>query len=139
MRRGLAILFFALFVPFTGQALLPGLMDNHLHGAGGGPGVDLSRARSLADVAAGVPARSKTANPGDVGAGQRVGRGQAIRMATISNAWLMMEEQDKGSIEPGKLAELIVLDEDPLTCPEPRLRDAQVMMTVVGGKTVFER
>ncbi len=43
------------------------------------------------------------------------------------------------SIEPGKLADLIVLNEDPLTCPEPRLRDAQVMMTIVGGKTVFER
>ena len=60
-------------------------------------------------------------------------------MATINNAWLMMEEQDKGSIEPGKLADLIVLNEDPLTCPEQRLRDAQVMMTIVGGKTVFER
>ncbi len=43
------------------------------------------------------------------------------------------------SIEPGKFADLIVLNEDPLTCPEPRLRDAQVMMTIVGGKTVFER
>lgn len=43
------------------------------------------------------------------------------------------------SIEPGKLADLVVLNEDPLTCLEPRLRDAQVMMTIVGGKTVFER
>ena len=80
-----------------------------------------------------------TITGGVLGAGQRVGRDQAIRMATINNAWLMMEEQDKGSIEPGKLADLIVLNEDPLTCPEPRLRDAQVMMTIVGGKTVFQR
>jgi len=80
-----------------------------------------------------------TITGGVLGAGQRIGRDQAIRMATINNAWLMMEEQDKGSIEPGKLADLIVLNEDPLTCPEPRLRDAQVMMTIVGGKTVFER
>lgn len=76
---------------------------------------------------------------GVLGADQRVSREQAIRMATINNAWLMMEEQDKGSIEPGKLADLIVLNEDPLTCPEPRLRDAQVTMTVVGGRSVFER
>ena len=41
-------------------------MDNHLHGAGGGPGVDLSRARSLADVAAAVAARVKTTKPGEV-------------------------------------------------------------------------
>ncbi len=80
-----------------------------------------------------------TITGGVLGADQRVSREQAIRMATINNAWLMMEEQDKGSIEPGKLADLIVLNEDPLTCPEPRLRDARVMMTLVGGKTVFER
>lgn len=80
-----------------------------------------------------------TITGGVLGAAQRVSREQAIRMATINNAWLMMEEHDKGSIEPGKLADLIVLNEDPLTCPEPRLRDAQVTMTFVGGKTVFER
>ena len=80
-----------------------------------------------------------TITGGVLGAGQRVSREQAIRMATINNAWLMMEEQDKGSIEPGKLADLIVLNEDPLTCPEPRLRDAQVMTTIVGGKIVFKR
>jgi len=80
-----------------------------------------------------------TITGGVLGAGQRVSREQAIRMATINNAWLMMEERDKGSIEPGKLADLIVLNEDPLTCPERRLRDAQVMMTIVGGKTVFQR
>ena len=80
-----------------------------------------------------------TITGGVLGAGQRISREQAIRLATINNAWLMMEERDKGSIEPGKLADLVVLNEDPLTCPEPRLRDAQVMMTIVGGKTVFER
>ena len=80
-----------------------------------------------------------TITGGVLGPGQRVSREQAIRMATINTAWLMMEEQDKGSIETGKLADLIVLNEDPLTCPEPRLRDAQVMMTIVGGRTVFQR
>jgi len=80
-----------------------------------------------------------TITGGVLGPDQRVSREQAIRMATINNAWLMMEERDKGSIEPGKLADLIVLNEDPLTCPAPRLRDAQVMMTMVGGKIVYER
>ena len=44
-------------VDLGGRTVVPGLMDNHLHGAGGGPGVDLSRARSLDDVLAAVAAR----------------------------------------------------------------------------------
>ena len=49
-------------------------------------------------------------------------------MATINNAWLNMEERTKGSIEPGKLADLVILSEDPLTCSEPQLRDAKVVV-----------
>ena len=75
-----------------------------------------------------------TITGGVLGADQRVTRQQALRLATINNAWLMMEERTKGSIEPGKFADLVVLNEDPLTCPEPRLRDAKVLTTMVGGK-----
>ena len=77
-----------------------------------------------------------TITGGVLGADQRVTRQQALRMATINNAWLTMEERTKGSIEPGKFADLVILNEDPLTCPEPRLRDAKVLMTMVGGKVV---
>ncbi len=77
-----------------------------------------------------------TISGGVLGADQRISRQQALRLATINNAWLMMEEQTKGSIEPGKLADLVVLNEDPLTCPEPRLRDAKVLATMIGGKVV---
>ena len=77
-----------------------------------------------------------TITGGVLGADQRVTRQQALRMATINNAWLNMEERTKGSIEPNKFADLIVLNEDPLTCPEPRLRDAKVLATIVAGKVV---
>jgi predicted amidohydrolase YtcJ len=77
-----------------------------------------------------------TITGGVLGADQKVTREQALRMATINNAWLNMEERTKGSIEPGKLADLVILSEDPLTCPEPRLRDARVLATLVGGKVV---
>jgi predicted amidohydrolase YtcJ len=77
-----------------------------------------------------------TITGGVLGADQRVTRQQALRMATINNAWLNMEERTKGSIEPGKFADLVILSEDPLTCPELRLRDAKVLMTMVGGKVV---
>lgn len=77
-----------------------------------------------------------TITGGVLGADQKVTRQQALRMATINNAWLTMDERTKGSIEPGKFADLVILSEDPLTCPEPRLRDAKVLATLVGGKVV---
>ena len=77
-----------------------------------------------------------TITGGVLGADQKVTRQQALRMATINNAWLNMEERTKGSIEPGKLADLVILSEDPRTCPEQRLRDARVLATLVGGKVV---
>jgi predicted amidohydrolase YtcJ len=77
-----------------------------------------------------------TITGGVLGADQRVTREQALRMATINNAWLNMEERTKGSIEPNKLADLVILNEDPLTCPPERLRDARVLATMVGGKVV---
>jgi predicted amidohydrolase YtcJ len=80
-----------------------------------------------------------TITGGVLGPDQRVSRQDALRMATINNAWLNMEERTKGSIEPGKFADLVILNEDPLTCPEPRLRDAKVLMTMVGGKVVAGR
>lgn len=79
-----------------------------------------------------------TITGGVLGADQRVTREEALRMATMGNAWLMMEERDKGSLEVGKLADLVVLSEDPLTAPETQLRDATVLMTIVGGKAVHD-
>ena len=80
-----------------------------------------------------------TLSGGVLGPDQRVSRAEALRMATIGNAWLTMEERDKGSLEAGKLADVVVLSDDPLTCPEPRLRDAQVLMTIVGGRVVHDQ
>ena len=77
-----------------------------------------------------------TITGGVLGPDQRVSRQQALRMATINNAWLNMEERTKGSIEPGKFADLVILNEDPLTCSETALRDAKVLMTMMGGRVV---
>jgi predicted amidohydrolase YtcJ len=51
----------------------------------------------------------------------------------------MFEEDKKGSIEPGKLADLAVLSADPMTVPEEEIKDITADMTVVGGKIVFQR
>ena len=53
-------------IDLHGQTVIPGLADGHLHDAGGGPGVDLSNARSLPDMLAAVAARVRQSHPGDV-------------------------------------------------------------------------
>ncbi|MBX6311326.1 MAG: amidohydrolase [Isosphaeraceae bacterium] len=68
---------------------------------------------------------------------QRLTRPEAIRFYTLNNAQLHFEEREKGSIEPGKLADLILVDRDPLTCPEDDLKTTQVIWTMVGGKIVY--
>jgi predicted amidohydrolase YtcJ len=68
---------------------------------------------------------------------QRLSREEAIRFYTINNARLHSEEDEKGSIEPGKLADLILVDRDPLTCPEDDLAATRVLWTIVGGKVVY--
>ena len=55
----------------------------------------------------------------------------------MGNARLTFEEDSKGSIEAGKLADFVVLAEDLLTVPDKRIEQMKVVMTVVGGKTVF--
>ena len=69
---------------------------------------------------------------------QAITREEAIRFYTINNAYLTFEEREKGSLEPGKLADFIVLDRDILTCPVEAIRDTKVELTFVGGKMVYE-
>ena len=80
-----------------------------------------------------------TISGGVLGADQRITRREALQLETINNAYLTFEESVKGSIEPGKLADLVVLPEDILTCPEKHIEQMQVTMTMVGGKIVFGR
>jgi predicted amidohydrolase YtcJ len=70
---------------------------------------------------------------------QNLTREQAIRLYTINNAFLTFEEARKGSLEPGKLADFIVLDRDILTCPVDQVKDIQVEATYLGGARVYAR
>jgi predicted amidohydrolase YtcJ len=69
---------------------------------------------------------------------QAITREQALKMYTINNAYASFEEKVKGSLETGKLADLIVINKDYLTCPVDDIRTIQVKMTMLGGKVVFE-
>ncbi len=70
---------------------------------------------------------------------QALTREEALRCATMGGAYLTFEEDLKGSLEPGKLADVAVLSQDPLTCPVEDLRDTVADTTIVGGEVVFDR
>jgi len=80
-----------------------------------------------------------TISGGVLGQDQRITRKEALRLETINNAYLTFEERIKGSIEPGKLADLVVLPEDIVTCPDKHIEQMQVDMTIVGGNVVYRR
>ncbi len=64
---------------------------------------------------------------------------EALRMWTVNGAYSGGEEDIKGSIEPGKLADMIVISDDILTIPEDNIRDIKVDMTIIDGQTVYKR
>ncbi|HYO53311.1 amidohydrolase [Archangium sp.] len=78
-------------------------------------------------------------NPGGWVPEQRIGVEDALRAYTLEGAYASFEEQEKGTLEPGKLADLVLVDRDLTRVPPETIRDARVMLTVVGGQIVFER
>jgi len=68
---------------------------------------------------------------------QNVTRVEALRMYTMGSAWFTFAEKRKGSIEPGKLADLAVLNADYLTVPEDQIRSIEAVLTMVGGRVVY--
>ncbi len=69
---------------------------------------------------------------------QRMTREQALQSYTINNAFAAFEEDVKGSIAPGKLADLVVLSTDIMTAPEDEVLDARVLYTIVGGRVLYQ-
>ena len=69
---------------------------------------------------------------------QTISREDALIAHTRKNAFLVFQEDTLGSIQPGKLADLVVLDRDYLTVPADQIKDIQPVMTVMGGRIVYE-
>jgi hypothetical protein len=69
---------------------------------------------------------------------QRMTRAEALASFTLSGAFAAFEEHLKGSLEPGKLADFIVLDRDIMTVPESEIPQTRVRMTFLGGRLVNE-
>jgi predicted amidohydrolase YtcJ len=61
---------------------------------------------------------------------------QALQAATVAPVWLAGDERRRGTLVPGRLADLVVLDRDPVTCPAEELGEIEVVATMVGGRWV---
>src|SRR5690606_28023275 len=84
---------------------------------------------------------NRVSTGGDIiGEDQRVNPLEAIKAITINAAWQYFQEDLKGTIEPGKLADFVILSENPLSIGhlDPiQIKDIKVLETIVGGETVF--
>jgi predicted amidohydrolase YtcJ len=69
---------------------------------------------------------------------QRMTREQALRSYTINNAFAAFEEAEKGSLAPGKLADIVVLSRDIMTIPEEQIRGTEILYTIVGGQVRYD-
>jgi predicted amidohydrolase YtcJ len=76
---------------------------------------------------------------GVIAADQRIGREEALRCATAQGAFLMLDEDERGALEAGRLADLIVLPENPLAIAEEALQRLEPDITIAGGRVVFEK
>jgi hypothetical protein len=73
-----------------------------------------------------------------VNPGQQLTRAEALSLFTRSNSWFLRMEDRIGSIEPGKLADLVVLDRDYFTVPDVEIKEIRSVLTIVAGRVVHD-
>ena len=73
------------------------------------------------------------------GANQRISVDEALQVNTINGAYNSHEESIKGSITPGKVADFVVLADDPHTVKQEKIKDIEIVQTVTGGSTVYQK
>jgi predicted amidohydrolase YtcJ len=86
-----------------------------------------------------VAVNRKSQSGKDVGLDQRISVTEAIRLFTWNGAYASFEEDVKGSVEPGKLADLVVLSEEILSAPKEQIKDVEIELTMIDGEIVFQR
>jgi predicted amidohydrolase YtcJ len=113
------------FVDIVASGIHAGLHEDGVHIAPHNPWFALHYATTGLNLA------GQQINPG-----QQLTRTQALRAYTRENSWYLNRENDLGSIEPGKLGDLVVLDRDYFSVSAEDMRKTRPLMTVVGGKVV---
>jgi predicted amidohydrolase YtcJ len=105
----------------------------------GGSDAPVERGEPMIEFYAAVARKSiKGESSDDWHPEEAVSREQALQMFTKSSAYAAFEEHDKGSLEPGKLADLTVLSKDIMKIPAPEILTTTCNMTVIGGEVVFQ-
>ena len=123
---------------------LPALLEATVNGYPviiiGGSDAPVEMVNPFHGLYAGVTRMTRAGEPeGGWYANQKVTREEALRAFTIWAAYGQFEEDLKGSLEPGKLADFVVIDRDYMTCPEEEIKDIQALMTVSGGEVVYTK
>jgi predicted amidohydrolase YtcJ len=72
------------------------------------------------------------------GPNQRISVSQAMKICTVNGAYASMEEDSKGSLTPGKLADVVILAADPHETDPDQIKKIPVLRTIVDGRTVFQ-
>ena len=108
----------------------------------GGSDAPVEPVQPLPGIYAAITRRDlETGWPGEEGwhPEEKVTRAEALRMFTLDAAYAAFEEDLKGSLEPGKLADIVVLSKDIMTIPAEEILTTEVLMTFLGGKMVYEK
>jgi hypothetical protein len=118
------------------------LLDSGVIIAGGSdvPAFPVDYSNPLWGIYAAVTRQDNDGNPsGGWYPEQKLSRRDAIKMYTINAAYAAFEEDIKGSLTPGKLADITVVSKDILSIPEREIVSTEVLMTIVGGKIVYQK
>jgi len=73
-----------------------------------------------------------------INGGQQISRHEVLKLYTANNGWFLREENQLGTVEPGKLADLAVLGDDYFTVPDEKLKKNRSVLTVVGGRIAHD-
>lgn len=120
----------------TGAYAWRSLLDSHAHLANG-TDAPVESVDPLPCLYASVT-RRRTDSGLEFFPEQKMTREEALLSYTIWNAWAAFEETEKGSLKVGKLADIVVLSKDLLTCTPEEILQAKVLKTMVGGKVLYE-
>ena len=70
--------------------------------------------------------------------GQQITRDEVVRLYTAGNGWFLREEDELGTIETGKLADLVVLSRESFTVPDESVKDVTSVLTVLLGRVIHD-
>ena len=111
------------------------LSSDHMFGLD--PNTSLNPFNPFLTMYAAVTRRTRSGRV--IGVAQAITREDALRMMTANGAYMTFDETRKGSIEVGKLGDLAILSDDPLSVPAERIKDITAVTTIVGGRVVYQR